>query len=110
MQRPSASFNFIQRRRDEWKLDEWHPALVDIIRSNSCYEVRETAGRHGRCHLREVGSKGKKSMKKGLRVILLISPESDLAVVLRRLDATGQINNPFWVDQKCAVHEKRIIE
>jgi len=52
MQRPSASFDFIHRQRDEWRSNEWHPAFIDIIRNNSRYEVRETAGYHDGCHLR----------------------------------------------------------
>lgn len=51
MQRPSASFDFIHRC-DEWKSNEWHPALIDSVRSNSRYEVRETAGCRRGCHSR----------------------------------------------------------
>lgn len=31
---------------DEWRSNEsrWHPAFVDIVRSNSYYEMREAAG------------------------------------------------------------------
>lgn len=78
MQRPSASFDFIHRRRDEWKSNEWHPASLDIVRSNSRYEVRETAGRRRGCHSRSracAQTERQEVYKNGLRVILLISPE-----------------------------------
>lgn len=52
MQRPSASFDFIHRRCNEWRSNEWHPAFVDIIRRNSRYGTREAAGRRRGCHLR----------------------------------------------------------
>lgn len=80
MQRPSASFDFIHRRRGEWRSNEWHPAFIDIVRSNSRYEVRETAGYHHVSLEKSILRSNRKarSMKKGLRVILLISPERSL--------------------------------
>lgn len=114
MQRPSASLDFIHRRHGEWKSNEWHPAPLDIVRSNSRYEVRETAGRRRGCHSRSracAQTEGQEVYEKRFKSDPIDFPgEAILAVVLRRLDATDHVNNLPRTDQKYAVNEKRIRE